>query len=72
MPKMMLGTAASSSIATPTGRFSHDGRELGEEDGDAEADRDRDQHGDQRGDERSVDRRQRAVLVGDRIPDLAW
>ena len=25
MPKMMLGTAASSSIATPTGRFSQAG-----------------------------------------------
>ena len=25
MPKMMLGTAASNSIATPIGRFSHGG-----------------------------------------------
>ena len=39
MPKMMLGTAASSSIAMPTGRFSHAGAQLGEEDRDAEAHR---------------------------------
>src|SRR6266702_4774487 len=47
------------------------GRQLGEEDGNAETDRDGDDHGQERSHHRSVHRRQRAVLVGDRIPDLA-
>ena len=45
--------------------------ELGEEDGDAEAHRDRQQQRQEGGDERAVHRRERTVLVGDRVPDLA-
>ena len=45
--------------------------QFGQEDRDQQADRHRDQHRDQRGDERAVDRRQRAELLGHRIPALA-
>ena len=67
----MLGMPASSSMAMPIGRRSHMRAQLGEEHRDQQADRHGDQHGDQRGDERAVDRRQRAELLGDRIPALA-
>ena len=71
MPKMMLGTAASSSTATPMGRLSIGGqssvrnRAMPKPVGTAMS------HRDHRGHHRAVDRRQRAELVGDRIPDLA-
>ena len=67
---MMLGMPASSSIAMPIGRRSHMRAQLGEEHRDQQADRHRDQHRDQRRDQRAVDRRERAELLGDRIPAL--
>ena len=45
--------------------------QLGEKERDHQADRNRDQHGNERGDDGAVDRRQRAEIVGDRIPALA-
>ena len=43
---------------------------FGQEQGDAEADRYGDEHRDERGNQRAVDRRQRAVFIGDRVPDF--
>ncbi len=45
--------------------------QFGQEQGDAETRRHRKQHGDQRGHHGAVNRRQRAELIGDRIPNLA-
>ena len=47
-----------------------DRAQFGDEQRDAERDRDADQHRDRRGDQRAVDRRQRAELLGDRVPGL--
>ena len=44
---------------------------FGQEESDHQPDRDRDQHGDKRGDKRSVDRRQSAEILRDRIPSIA-
>ena len=65
---MIDGIAASSSTAVPSGRFSHAGRHLGQEQRDAEAHRHADHQRDREVTQRAVDRRQRAELVGDRIP----
>ena len=45
---MMTGTAASSSIAVPTGRRSQPGASFGQKEGDAEGDRYGDDHRQQR------------------------
>ena len=72
MPNTMLGTAASSSMAVDDRRAQPQRTGLGQEYRDAERERHRDQHRDQRGDDGAIERRQRAKLLGDRIPDCSW
>ncbi len=43
---------------------------LGQEDRNAEPDRDSNHHRDDGGDDRAVDRRQRTILAGRRVPDV--
>ncbi len=57
-------------MAMPIGRRSHCGHSSVRNMAMQQADRNRDQHGDERGHQRAVDRRQRAELLGDRIPAL--
>ncbi len=50
--------------------FQHRRAQFGQKQGNSEARRYRQRHGDQGGDHRAVDRRQRTVLIGDRIPNF--
>ena len=65
---MMLGIAASSSIAVAERPLQPSRAQFGDEQRDPEAHRNADQQRDQRGDERAVDRRERAEFLGDRVP----
>ena len=67
MPYTMLGIAASSSIAMPSGRLSRRGQ-FCQKQRDAEAHRNGDQQRDKRGDRGSVNRDQRAEDLVRRIP----
>ncbi len=68
MPYTMLGIAASSSIAMPSGRLSQAGDNSVRKQRDAEAHRNGDQQRDKRGDQGSVNRDQRAEDLVRRIP----
>ena len=68
---MMLGIPANSSMAVPIGRRNDGRTQLGEKDGDSDAQRHRDHHCNGGGDDSSVNRRERAEFLGDRIPNLS-
>ena len=67
---MMLGIAANSSIIVASGRFSQIGQISVRKTRHPERDRDADRHRNGRGDQGSVDWRERAELVGHRVPDI--
>ena len=67
---MMLGNASEQLDGDADGAAQTLRADLGEKDGDAEADGNADQHGDEGREQRAVDGRQRAELLGDRIPAL--
>ena len=71
MPKMMLGTAASSSIATPTGRLSRLGTARSGRWRCRSRTGPRCSMRDERGDQRAVHGGERPELLGHRVPDFA-